>query len=316
VFRGAGRSFRGEAPPLTAAQRDLRSALERDLRLLAADIGERHVLRPDAWFAAAALLERGLEASGRPVRRQLFHVGAVPCENLEIEIPGQETPGEVVVVGAHYDTVPGCPGANDNGTGCVAVLALARAFARRRVGRTLRFLLFANEEPPFFQTEHMGSLIYAGRCRERGERIVAMVSLETIGHYDDEVGSQSYPLPVAFLYPSRANFLAFVGNRRSRALVAEAVTAFRARATLPSEAAALPGWIRGVGWSDHWSFWQAGYPAIMVTDTAPYRYAHYHAPTDIVERVHFEGLTRAVDGLEAVVAALARAEPAAGDAGP
>lgn len=279
--------------------------LRRDIAVLAEEIGPRHAWRPEALERAARFLERELVGAGFALQRQGYRIGGQEFRNLEVELAGGQ---EIVLVGAHYDTVAGgaCPGANDNGSGVAAVLALARRFARARPARTLRFVLFVNEEPPFFLGEDMGSRVYARRARECGERIAAMLSLETIGYYSDEPGSQRYPPLVGRFYPSTGNFLAFVGNLRSRALVREALDAFRARVRLPAEGAALPGWVPGVGWSDHWSFWKEGWPAVMVTDTAPYRYPWYHGDGDTLERLDFPRLAQAVEGLEAVVAALAR----------
>ena len=214
-----------------------------------------------------------------------------------------------MVVGAHYDSVLGSPGADDNATGVAAVLEIARACASLRWPRTLRLVAFVNEEPPFFLGGDMGSLRYARRLREEGRNVVAMLSLETIGYYSDRPGSQQYPFPFRFFYPERGDFVAFVGNIASRDLVRRTVASFRSQAGFPSEGLAAPGWITGVGWSDHWSFWQQGYPAVMVTDTAPFRYPHYHAGTDTPEKVDYERLSRVVAGLTDVVGELAGAGP-------
>jgi hypothetical protein len=152
----------------------------------------------------------------------------------------------------------------------------------------------------------MGSLRYARRARERGEPVVAMLSLETIGYFSDEEGSQRYPFPFSLFYPSRGNFLAFVGNLASRDLVQRVVGSFRLHSPLPSEALAAPGWIAGIGWSDHWSFWRLGYPAVMITDTALFRYRHYHKPTDTPDKVDYEKLARITLGLEQTIRDLLR----------
>ena len=193
------------------------------------------------------------------------------CYNLEVEIIGSEKPDEIVVIGAHYDSLEGTTGANDNGSGVAALLAIARAFGDKQPVRTLRFVAFTNEEPPFFQSDDMGSLVYARRCSERNENIVAMLSLETIGYYTDEERSQDYPSGLMdFVFPTTGNFISFVGNIKSRKLLGDVAGSFRQYAKFPSVAAFLPEDIVGVGWSDQWSFWQYGYPAIMVTDTAPF----------------------------------------------
>jgi Zn-dependent M28 family amino/carboxypeptidase len=208
--------------------------------------------------------------------------------------------------------VTGSPGGNDNGSGVAATLALARRFAKETPRRTLRFVFFVNEEPPFFQGDDMGSLRYARRSKERGEDIVAMISLETLGWFTDAEGSQRYPLRgFALLYGSRGDYVAFIGNVSSRGLVREAIGTFREHARIPSEGIALPNVVPGVGWSDQWAFWQCGYDAIMVTDTAPFRYPHYHRATDTPDRVDTDALARIVEGLVPVVAGLSGAPSAA-----
>jgi Zn-dependent M28 family amino/carboxypeptidase len=211
------------------------------------------------------------------------------------------------VIGAHYDSVQGSPGANDNATGVAAMLALARAFKNRSPSRTLRFVAFTNEEPPFFQSSQMGSRIYARRCREGSENVSLMVSLETIGYYSDKPGSQGYPFPFSFFYPSTANFIAFVGNMDNALWVRQLLTTFRRHAQFPSEGGALWEWIPGVAWSDHWSFWKEGYPAVMVTDTAPNRYPYYHTAADTTDKIDFARMARVVSGLQRTIEELANA---------
>ncbi len=229
--------------------------------------------------------------------------------NIEVEVAGGSGAGEVVIIGAHYDSVLGAVGANDNGSGVAAVLELARLFRDARPARTVRFVAFVNEEPPFYRSEQMGSRIYARRSRERRDNIVAMLSLETIGYYSNEPGSQRYPFPLRFFYPSTGNFLAFVANLGSRGLLHEALESFRRNAQFPSEGVAAPAFIPGVDWSDHWSFWQESYPALMVTDTAPYRYPHYHTLQDTPDKVDYERLARVVSGLHGMLSDLAQAPP-------
>jgi len=305
VFGMPGESHRGPLPPLTDEQARLRDDLRRDLEHLAGEIGERNMFRLRRLRLAEAFLEDAMTAAGHAVERQGYDVRGTAVHNLAAEIRGADASDEILVVGAHYDTVHGCPGANDNGTGVVALLALARAFAGAEPRRTLRFVCFVNEEPPYFQGPHMGSRVYARGCRQRGETIVGMLSLETIGYYSDEPGSQRYPFPIGFFYPSRGNFISFVGNRASRDLVRRVVGSFRRQVPFPSEGAALPGFVSAAGWSDHWSFWEAGYPGLMVTDTAPFRYSAYHTPADTVDKIDFERLARVVDGLRVVIADLA-----------
>jgi len=192
-------------------------------------------------------------------------------------------------------------GANDNGSGIGAVLELARLFKEAKPARTLRFVAFVDEEPPFYRGDEMGSRYYAQRSKEQGENIVAMFSLETIGYYSECPGSQHYPFPLNFFYPSTGNFIAFVSNLSSRALLHEAIARFRRHAEFPSEAAAAPAFLPGVDWSDHWSFWKEGYSALMVTDTALYRYPYYHTMQDTPDKVDYERLARVVTGLHGML---------------
>jgi hypothetical protein len=300
-------SYRGPWVPLSPEETALRDALRRDVRVIAGEIGNRNWFVHPRLVEAAAWIEASLAQAGYKVRRLGYEVRGKTCHNLEVEIPGRTRPEEIVVIGAHYDSVHGCPAANDNGSGVAALLALARAFGGAKPERTIRFVAFVNEEPPFYHSSEMGSFVYARECRRRGDRVVAMLSLETIGYYRDERGSQMYPPPFGLFYPSEGNFIAFVGNVRSRALVQRCLATFRREVKFPSEGAALPGFIIGVGWSDHWSFWKAGYPAAMVTDTALFRYPYYHSPEDTPEKLDYDRMARVVAGLERVARDLAGA---------
>jgi hypothetical protein len=299
-----GKSHQGPLPALTPEQGALAGALRRDIVELAERIGERNVEKYAALRKAADYVDAELRVAG-PVVRQTYTAGGRPCDNLEVEIRGASAPGEIVVLGAHYDSVLHSPGANDNASGTAGLLALARSLAKSAPARTLRFVAFVNEEPPHFRTEEMGSRVYARRCRERGENVVAMLSLETIGCFTDAPDTQKYPPPLGAFYPSQGNFIAFVGNVSSRALVRRCVKTFRAAAAFPSEGAALPSFLPGVGWSDHESFWEHGYSAVMVTDTAPFRFPHYHLRSDTPDTIDFERCARVVAGVERVVRELA-----------
>ena len=300
-----GRSHHGPLPPLTAQERAVQENLQRHVEALAGAIGERNVWRHDALERAANYIEDALRGLGDQVVAQPFQAEGKPVRNLEVERRGSSDPDQVVVVGAHYDSVIGSPGANDNGSGAAALIEIGRLLKGYDLARTLRLVAFVNEEPPFSYGELMGSRVYAERARQRNERIVAMLSLETIGYYSDAEGSQHYPPPFQLFYPERGNFIGFVTNLGSRRLVRQAIGSFRRHTRFPSEGVAAPGWVTGVGWSDHWSFWQQGYPAIMVTDTALFRYPYYHSAQDTPDKVDYERTARVVAGLARVVADLA-----------
>jgi hypothetical protein len=296
-----GRSYAGELAPLENEGRQLAASLRKDVEALSTTLGKRSAETYSKLEAAAGIVEQRFRELGYTVSRQSFTVDGKLFHNIEVEIKGASKPEEIVVIGAHYDSEGSTPGANDNASGTAALLALAQKTARDKPERTLRFVAFSNEEPPYFQTDEMGSVVYAKRCRARRENIVAMVSLETMAYFSDEAGSQAYPPPLNFFYPSKGDFIAFVGNVSSRWLVRRAVSTFRKHAQFPSEGAALPGWLPGVGWSDHWAFWEEGYDGIMVTDTAPFRYPHYHTAEDTSDKLNFEKFARVVLGLLPVV---------------
>ncbi len=300
-----GKSWSKPVPPLSTEELLIHDNLVRHVEMLAEQIGERNVWRAEALVAAASYIRNTLEEQGYQVRIQSFESKGQTVQNIEIELPGATAPQEIVVIGAHYDSVPDGPGANDNASGIAALLEIARLLAGKTHARTLRLVAFVNEEQPFTSGEQMGSRVYAERSRQRNEQIKAMISLETIGFYTDQAASQHYPFPFSYIYPDTGNFIGFVGNLSSWNLVRQSLGAFRASTAFPSEGVAAPDWIRGVGWSDHASFWQAGYPAIMITDTAFFRYQHYHKETDTPDKLDYKSLARVTRGLVDVTAELA-----------
>lgn len=295
-----GRSFAGALPALTPQETEISANLKSHVAAVAGKIGERNVIAYGELQKTAQYIEDALKGQGYQVESQEYVVQMRKVRNLVAEIRGGRLAKEIVVIGAHYDTVDDCPGADDNTSGVAALLELARLLKAAHPARTVRLVAFVNEEPPWFQTEDMGSWVYAKQARKRNESIVAALSLETIGMYSDTEKSQQYPAGFA-LYPSQGNFISFIGNLSSRGLVREAVASFRKTTSFPSEGAAVPAAIPGVGWSDHWSFWQEGYPAIMVTDTAPFRNPNYHRPSDKPETLDYDRMARVVRGLAGVV---------------
>jgi len=276
-----GSSYRGRLE-FTAEEKELAARLRAHVEALAA--GERNVdLERPARYIEQQLgktMAQGFRSGGRTVR------------NIETGAGG-------IVVGAHYDSVPGSPGADDNASGVAVLIELART------GLPARFVAFANEEMPYFETEEMGSQVWAREAQRRGDRIGAMLSLEMLGFYRDAPGTQHYPPPFGWLYPDRADFIGFVGDLGARRLVHRAIDAFRRHAKFPSEGVAAPAFIPGVTWSDHWSFRERGYAAIMVTDTAFNRYPHYHLATDTPEKLDYLRMARVTLGLAAVIKELA-----------
>jgi hypothetical protein len=274
-------------------------ALRAHVQVLAGDIGERNVFHPGSLARAADYIEQQWRAQGYNITRQDCGNG---CQNLEVTRPGNR---EIIIVGAHYDSVAGSPGANDNASAVAALLELSRILAIQKTERTTRFVAFVNEEPPFFKTPQQGSRVHARACRQRSDDVRVMISLETMGWFTNAPGSQKYPFPLGFFYPNRGNFIGFVSNLSSRGVMHEAVRAFRAHTDFPVECCAMFASVPGIDWSDHGSFWHEGYRAFMVTDTAPYRYPHYHEATDTPDKVNYEALARVTHGLSTVIASLA-----------
>lgn len=290
------------------ATRETRQArLEASVNALATTIGERNTRKPDNLRAAEAWVADQLGKAGLKVIREPYEVDGQTVANVYVEVRGNSEPDRWVVVGAHYDSAPGTPGANDNASGVAALIELAQAVSKTPGSRSVRFVALVNEEPPFFQTGAMGSLIHADGCKRRNEQIDAMISIETIGCFSDAEKSQHFPPGLEARYPTVGNFIAVVGDLKSGTVATAVSEHFNANADLPTELAVLPAEMPGVGWSDHWSFWQHDYPAVMITDTAPFRYPHYHRPTDTPDKIDYVRMTKVVVGLEKSVVKLANA---------
>ena len=305
MTRVPGKSYQGALPALTAEEHALAAALKTHIETIAARA--HNVTHYDELEKAARYLEATLASFGYTPGRQEYAVGGKTVRNIDavIEPQGAADP-EVIVVGAHYDSAEDAPGANDNASGTAAVLELARLLKDLQARKRIRFVLFVNEEPPYFMTRDMGSLRYAEALAARKERVTAMFSLETLGYYSDAPASQQYPFPFGLLFPDRGDFVAFVGLTNSRPLVHATMRSFRSHTSFPTVGGVAPVVIPGIGWSDHWAFGQYGFPGVMVTDTAPFRYPHYHEPTDPPDKIDDARLARVVKGMERVIRDLAR----------
>ena len=303
-----GVAHQGPLPALTEEETALAATLRRHVARIAAH--EHNLEHYRELEEVARYIEATLASFGYVPGRQEFTVNGKSVRNIDAVIAPATTDrdAEVIVIGAHYDSVSGSPGANDNGSGTAAVIELARLM-RDLDGRSkkrIRFVLFVNEEPPYFRTDTMGSVRYARTLVERGEQVVAMYSIETIGFFSSAPGSQKYPPPFGLMFPDRGDFVAFVGLLGSRDLVHRAIRSFRAHTAFPSIGGVAPDLVPGIGSSDHWSFARHGIPALMVTDTAPFRYPHYHETSDTPDKVDTESMARIVKGLERMFRELVR----------
>jgi hypothetical protein len=300
-----GRSYCGKPPELTDLEKSIESNCRKHIDMLAAQIGERHFALPHKLAESVDYLRNELTACGYNVEAHEFRLPEGTGTNLVATLPGRSR--RMFVIGAHYDSIPGCAGANDNASGTAAVLELGRLLAGNPLDMTLRFVLFANEEHVGTPAEHMGSYLYARHCHAVGDEIAGMWSLETIGYFSEEKDSQHYPSPLDVFYPTTGNFIGFIGNELSSHWIRSSVRAFRQVAEVPSQGIAAPITFKDVDRSDHWGFCQFGYPALMVTDTANFRYPHYHTAGDTADRVNYEQLARLITGLAATIRMITRA---------
>jgi Peptidase family M28 len=302
-----GRPHTGPLPPLSQDER----AMANTMRGYVEGIASRphNTAFPNELEASARRIEATLRSFGYAPTAQHFKAAGVDVRNIEVLIEpptGSAKDLMTLVVGAHYDSADHAPGANDNGSGVAALLILARELRRQPRQKTrLRLVFFVNEEPPHFQTATMGSLIYARALAATGERVSAMISLETLGSYSDQKGSQTYPPPLGYPLPDTGNFVAIVGDMSARALAADVTRRFRDSTAFPSLGGVAPGSLPGITWSDHWSFSRFKIAAVMITDTAVFRYPHYHLPTDTPDKLDYERLARVTTGLVRVVSGLA-----------
>lgn len=280
------------------------AALRHDVERLASDIGPRNIYHYPALEQAADFIRLSFTTSGFEPRRQQYSARGKSFENIEAELRGTSAASEIFVVGAHYDSRRHSPGADDNASGVAALLALSRRFAGRPFARTVRFVAFTNEERPFLRTKMMGSRVYAEECRDRNEHIVGMVSLESLGYRSARPGSQRLSL-FGLVAPRAGDFVAFVANRESRELMEHSARSFAEARMVAAERYVLPTNFPGAWSSDHWSFWKSGYPAFMVTDTAPLLNPHYHKVSDTPETLDYEWLSGIEQGMARVIESVA-----------
>lgn len=299
-----GTTVTGKLPPMTPELEALRNRLQDHVYHLSGRIGERSAGQAIKLDQAAEYIQDELESYGYIPANRVF--GQDQFRNIEVDLYGRELRGEIIVVGAHYDTRWLTPGADDNASGVAGLLEIARALQGRRFPRTIRFIAFGNEEVPSYRREEMGSMHSAKRSWTKSEVIVGMISLEMIGYYSTEPGSQHYPEVMQRFYPDTGNFVAFVSNLDSRGFALKAISHFREQAVFPSEGLVAPQWLeRDIRRSDHASYWYYDYPAIMITDTAFMRNPNYHRQGDRHDTLDYDSMARVVQGLTVMLERLA-----------
>jgi hypothetical protein len=292
------------------AQEGADGRLASDVTALAGVIGERNVFKPQGLASAAAHIENRLAGLKLFADRQRYTVksdaGQTEVFNIAVKIDSEPTDAPLLVLGAHYDTAPGTPGADDNGSGVAALLELAARFKKEPCRYELRLVFFNTEEPPFFGTKQMGSVHYAKALKKEGRPVAGMISLETLGFYSDAPSSQLYPPLVGLFRPSKGNYLALVSNRSSKKLLKALKKGYLKVPHAPAlEASAFPQWlVNDITLSDQLSFWNEGYKAVMATDTAFLRNPNYHEASDLPNTLDYKRLAGAVDALESAIRGL------------
>ena len=304
-IRMPGRSYRGALPEPDAQLQASAGRLREHVQVLSDKIGVRNVWKPKKLQQAAQYIEDSFTALQFVPKSEI--VNDKGNRNIIVDIYGSRYRDRIIVVGAHYDTVPSSPGADDNASGIAALLELARIFHDKKLPVTLRLAAFVNEERPFFGGDQMGSLFNARRSKELGEHIIGMYSLEMIGFYSDARHSQYYPRPVRRFYPRTGNFIAFVGNLMSRDFLHQSLSAFRQSAEFPSQGLVAPQLlVPDIRRSDNAAFWFHGYPAVMITDTSNFRNWNYHNAGDTYDTLDYRRMALVVEGLIGMLEAVAQ----------
>jgi hypothetical protein len=281
---------------------EIQENLRKTVNMLSREIGSRGYMQVAALDRAAEYIVSELKRYGYDVSLQPYVYRGNTYRNISVEIRGRGNTDNILVVGAHYDTVTGTPGADDNASGIAGLLELSRLLNGKPLKKTVRFVAFALEEPPIFRSKFMGSYVYAKQLKEKGEYIEGMICLEMIGFFSDEPQSQFFPLPFfRWFYPERGNFITLVSNIQSRDFLNLVKTSFRKGTDLPVESLSTFSIVPGIDFSDHRSFWKFGYDALMVTDTAFYRNPNYHGTGDTIETLDFERMAEVVVGLKSAI---------------
>lgn len=293
----------------------IESNLRRHVDVLAGLIGPRALTLPGTIDPTIGYIREQWESMQWQVGQETY--AAIGNENVKndatnliVESVGTNRPEEIILLGAHYDTVTWTPGADDNASAVAVLLEASRLLSDYRGGRTARYVAFACEEAPYFNLDSMGSQHHARTARKRNDQIVGMLCLEMVGYFRDEVGSQKVPPKIPsklhWLFPSRGNFLAAVGNLKSWKLGWRFRRGFKRGSKLPLFSISLPEQVREIRLSDNSSFWDQGYPALMLTDTSFLRNPHYHKPTDTPDTLDYARMTEVTLGVAGAMKKLLR----------
>jgi aminopeptidase YwaD len=273
--------------------------LRRTLELI---IGERSPFSGRHHLATVeSFIEKELASYGVKVESDYFLYRGTKFRNI-VGHSSTQRGASLIILGAHFDSVPGTPGADDNASGVAVLLEAARLLSRARLRSEVLFCAFNLEE-----LNMIGSSYFAKKLKSAGTRVDGMVSLEMVGYTDSRPGSQKYPIGLSAFYPDRGDFIGVIGNWNSASLLRKLAREMRQVRGLPVETLSVPGnggLIPAVRLSDHSPFWDAGYPALMITDTSFYRNPHYHGPTDTLETLNLDFMAKVCEGVIRAVLAL------------
>lgn len=281
--------------------------LKEHVIVLSDQIGTRNHLYYDNLNEAADYITEEFQKLGYVVSKNVYDIDGKTYRNIIAESNLEHSLDEVVIVGAHYDSCYN-PGADDNASGVAGMLEMARLLKDKKLKKPLRFIAFTNEEPPYFQTKKMGSYVYAKSLKEKNAKISAVIILEMLGYYSEEPDSQDYLPFLGFFYPDVANYIAIVGNFKSKRLVEDVKENFKKATDFPVESIVAPSGVPGLNFSDHWSFWKMGYKAVMITDTAFLRNENYHENTDTYDTLNYNKMAQVIKGLTYAVEKLTNNE--------
>lgn len=291
------------SPPTDSVAVDM-TRLQAHVRALCETYFPRDAGHPENLDRAARYIREAFEQAGGITSEQAYEVDGVTYRNV-IALFGPDT-RERIVVGAHYDAFSEFPGADDNASGVAGLIELAHLLGNKPLAMTMELVAFTLEEPPAFRTWRMGSAVHADALKQKGTKVRIMFALEMIGFFNDAKDSQSFPVPgLGLFYPSQGDFIAVVGRLGQGSAVRRAKKAMRSASPLPVYSINAPRFIAGVDFSDHRNYWDAGYTALMITDTAFYRNPAYHTARDTPDTLDYERMAMVVQGVYQAVIALA-----------
>ncbi|HBG60938.1 MAG TPA: aminopeptidase [Candidatus Omnitrophica bacterium] len=282
---------------MSLSQSDIKNNLKSVVYDLSENIGTRNYSNYKNLDKAAAYIINKFNSLGYVIEIMEYEINGQIFKNIIAQNPGQSDSDEIYIIGAHYDSCFN-PGADDNASGVAGLIELARLLKEEKLSKKIRFVAFVNEEPPYFMTDNMGSRVYTKELKDKKENIKAAIILEMIGYYSDEKNSQRYPPLIGPFFPNKGNYIAVVGNINSRKLLKKVVRNFKSSSEFPVESIVVPGFISGFNFSDHWSFWEEAYPAIMITDTAFHRNKNYHKNSDLPDTLDYSRMSEVVLGLK------------------